>query len=929
MGEVWRATDTRLGRVVALKCIHAELQSKPRTRARFWNEARALATLDDPAFARIHELGETDDGRLFIAMELIDGAPLSAVASSGLSPADAIAGIAALAEALGRAHERGIIHRDIKPSNILREPSGRLRLVDFGLVRYLGDEDPGLSVDGAVVGTLQWMAPEQIAGEALSPATDVFQLGLVLATLLTGRHPFARDSAEATAAAILTCTEATVGERLPPELQRLLRDCLARRPTDRPADGGALADALRALPPIYFQAHTDPTPRVLDAAATGTDHRRAGRSAPRAPRSRGGRLAVAALAASGLAAAWLVAGSSTHVDEDAGTRVAPTRDNGEALRGAVARWPRPRVAIGTVRGGAGDGTMALGLTEAMRRDLGRDTDCLALLPASATLALGTRDALAPGADAAAQLLVEPWLGDDHRRVVLSTRDAAGAWAEVVVEAPRPPEASPEDDAAGLAALVREALRLDPRPAPSDTRVTSIDADVARAERALYDFHTRTFADRVRRLRELAPNDARTALLDGQRAFGLGRHDEAQRRFEEVIAKAGDDARLASEASYRLASLPGAAPGAHAARVDAHLERFPGDLQAHLEQLNILFRTPVSHLGEAREKARQILARWPDTPFAASRLVRSLAWQGAHVAAGVVVEALEGRVGAPSMALLTGEYLVHAGRYDEAAGWLERAVEEDGKPGYYATHLRLGALILDGRCREAATAARAELDEAATMPDRHEPTWTHIFWVNALICDGREDDAEEAVEGWEERFPASDAADYAADLRWRVRRAVGPMDATTLKALEADALAGRDVAIWLYMLESDDAGRLDAVADAIEAAEAARAPTHRFEANRLSVTAEACRARAKVLRGEITSGLAALEALTEPEIFREGDLHRRIDILRVFARSLDDAGYEDAGAEVWQQILDASWARVQRLDATVEAWRRLCLVGPER
>ncbi len=928
MGEVWRATDTRLGRVVALKCIHAALQARPRTRARFWNEARALATLDDPAFARIHELGETDDGRMFIAMELIEGEPLSKAmeGASPPTPEEALTGLAALAEALGRAHDKGIIHRDIKPSNILREASGRLRLVDFGLVRYLGDEDPGLSVDGAVVGTLQWMAPEQIAGEALSPATDVFQLGLVLATLLTGRHPFARDSAEATAAAILTCGEARVGVSLPAEVRALLSDCLSRAPSARPADGPALAVRLRAVrnvsfQPISFRAAAEP-----HAVGTGTEHRPA--SAPAGTRRTRAwpMLGMLTLAAAGVALAMSVGGTVGSGSEGVELEAEIPVDTGVALLRALSEWPRPRVALAPLVTSPHGEATAFGVIEAMRRDLARDSERLALLPASSTLALGGSDAAAPGPDAAAQLSVETWITAARRGVTLSTRDARGAWRIHGMEEARRVDDAPEQDATRLAAMIREGLGLPARPPPENARTSAIDAEFARAERALHDFHTRTFARRVGRLRELAPDHPLTLLLDGERAFGLGRFDEARRRFESVIEKAGDDARLASEAGYRLAALPGAAPGIHAERVEAHLERWPGDLQAHLEQLNLYSRTPVSHGADARATARRILARWPDTPFAASRLLRSLAWQGAHAAAGAVVEGLDGRVGDSSIALLMGEHLVHAGRYDEAIEWLEGAVEEDGRPGYYAAHLRMAALILGGRCAEGAVTARAELDEAATMPDRHEPTWTHILWMNALICAGRLEEAGDAIARWEERFPASDAAPYARDLRWRVRRLANPVDAAMLAELEQDALRGLDVARWLYMLEARDPARLEALAEAIDAAEAERAPTHRFQAKRVSWLSSVCRARVKVLRGDVDAGLLELEALTAPEIFSEGDLYRRVDALRLFATSLETAGYPDAAADVWRRILGESWARVQRMDAAVDASRRLCLVG---
>jgi len=188
MGEVYRATDTKLGRDVALKVLPPEVARDPERLARFQREARAVAALNHPNVVTVYSVEECD-GVHFLTMELIEGTSLDRLIPRGGVPVERIVEIAsALAEALAAAHEKGIVHRDLKPANVMVTNDGRVKVLDFGLakdVRGEGASDATLtSADhtqaGIVMGTPAYMSPEQVSGRALDHRTDIFSLGVVL-----------------------------------------------------------------------------------------------------------------------------------------------------------------------------------------------------------------------------------------------------------------------------------------------------------------------------------------------------------------------------------------------------------------------------------------------------------------------------------------------------------------------------------------------------------------------------------------------------------------------------------------------------------------------------------------------------------------------------------------------------------------------------
>jgi len=256
MGEVYRATDTKLGRDIALKVLPAEMAKDPERLARFGREAKALAQLDHPNIVTIHSVEECDDTH-FLTMQLIDGLPLDRLIPQGGLPVEQIVEIAsALADALAAAHEKGIVHRDLKPANVMVSTEGRVKVLDFGLAKDVGASDPAnatLTSDhrtqaGMVMGTPAYMSPEQTSGHPLDHRTDIFSLGVVLHEMATGRRPFDGSSSAELVSAILRDTPQSVAEvrpDLPSDLARIVRRCLEKDPP--PAADGARCQQRIAL----------------------------------------------------------------------------------------------------------------------------------------------------------------------------------------------------------------------------------------------------------------------------------------------------------------------------------------------------------------------------------------------------------------------------------------------------------------------------------------------------------------------------------------------------------------------------------------------------------------------------------------------------------------------------------------------------------
>jgi pimeloyl-ACP methyl ester carboxylesterase len=242
MGVVYRARDTRLDRDVALKfMVHA----LPEHAGRLRGEARALASLSHPNILTIHDIGDAD-GTPFLVLEWIGGGALNDTAPRPVSAREFLRIARPVAEALGAAHEQGIVHRDVKPGNVLVTADGRIKLADFGLAKF-ADRDPDVTRTAGTVGTVAYMSPEQARGDEIGPASDIFSFGILAYELLTGRRPFTGEGPGAVIGAILTGRHTRISETrsgLSIGLVSVVERCLENEPAARFQNGHELARAL-------------------------------------------------------------------------------------------------------------------------------------------------------------------------------------------------------------------------------------------------------------------------------------------------------------------------------------------------------------------------------------------------------------------------------------------------------------------------------------------------------------------------------------------------------------------------------------------------------------------------------------------------------------------------------------------------------------
>ncbi|MFQ5629479.1 MAG: protein kinase [bacterium] len=242
-GEVYKAEDTMLKRTVVLKFLPPELTRDPEAKARFLHEAKAASALDHPNICNIHEIGETDDGQLFIAMACYDGETLQErVASGELHVAEVIDIAIQIAQGLGKAHSQGIFHRDIKPANIMLTTDGLVKILDFGLARIAGSER--LSQTGSALGTPHYMSPEQAQCLTIDHRTDIWSLGVVLYEMLSGRAPFDGEQDQAIMYTLVNEDPAPLRD-VPQRVGEIVARCMQKSPEDRYQQTDALLDDLQ------------------------------------------------------------------------------------------------------------------------------------------------------------------------------------------------------------------------------------------------------------------------------------------------------------------------------------------------------------------------------------------------------------------------------------------------------------------------------------------------------------------------------------------------------------------------------------------------------------------------------------------------------------------------------------------------------------
>ena len=246
MGEVWEATDLVIGRTVAIKILKDEYLGDPGFLERFRAEARHAALVNHEGIANVFDYGE-EDGSAYLVMELVPGEALSTILERErtLSTDRVLDIVAQTASALHAAHAAGLVHRDIKPGNLLITPDGRVKITDFGIAR-IADQVP-LTATGQVMGTVQYLSPEQASGHPASPTTDVYSLGIVAYEALAGRRPFTGESQVAIAMAQINEQPPDLPITVSEPVRNLVYSCIAKKPADRPASAAHLARAAQAL----------------------------------------------------------------------------------------------------------------------------------------------------------------------------------------------------------------------------------------------------------------------------------------------------------------------------------------------------------------------------------------------------------------------------------------------------------------------------------------------------------------------------------------------------------------------------------------------------------------------------------------------------------------------------------------------------------
>ncbi|APD83803.1 serine/threonine-protein kinase [Mycobacterium intracellulare] len=293
MGQVWEAVDSRLGRRVAVKVLKQEFSQDPEFIERFRAEARTTAMLNHPGIAAVHDYGESQldgEGRTaYLVMELVNGEPLNSVLkrTGRLSLRHALDMLEQTGRALQVAHAAGLVHRDVKPGNILITPTGQVKITDFGIAKAV-DAAP-VTQTGMVMGTAQYIAPEQALGHDATPSSDVYSLGVVGYEVVSGKRPFTGDGALTVAMKHIKEPPPPLPAELPPNVRELIEITLVKNPAMRYRSGGPFADAVAAVragrrPPRPSQS--PPPGRASPAAIPSSPTTRAAAVSPRsaAPR---------------------------------------------------------------------------------------------------------------------------------------------------------------------------------------------------------------------------------------------------------------------------------------------------------------------------------------------------------------------------------------------------------------------------------------------------------------------------------------------------------------------------------------------------------------------------------------------------------------------------------------------------------------------
>ena len=514
MGEVYRAHDPRLGRDVAIKILAAHRASDPDALARMVRESRVVAALEHPAIVTIHDVGE-DAGQFYLVTELVEGETLRERMRRGPLPIPEVLDYAVtIASALAAAHSRGVVHRDLKPENVMISAGGRLKVLDFGIAKFIAEPEaatqappPTLTAAGGAIGTPAYMAPEQLDGRAIDHRVDQFAFGVMLYELLAGRRPFTGATAPELAASILRDEPVhltTVGPGVPAPLARIVARCLAKNPDHRYASTTDLAHAVADVRTDLPLVTPPPT----------ASHTRA---------ARGWKWAAALVAMVAIAAAVTIGWRRT--------RAVPAATSSTLATRAVAVLPFTMI-------GGDERYLADGITEAVTRELGHVEGARVIASSSAFAYRDRTDQVAQiGRELGVDVMVRGSVqraGVDRLRInaaLVSARDNTTLWSNNYDRSTGDILAVQDDIAWQVAVKLATTFGAAAPPRPPDAPRTSPEA---------YDAFLRG-QDHMRRgaaaLADAIASFEKAVALDGN--FGLARAKLASAYTQQFFYNATD------------------------------------------------------------------------------------------------------------------------------------------------------------------------------------------------------------------------------------------------------------------------------------------------------------------------------------------------------------------------------------------------------
>jgi eukaryotic-like serine/threonine-protein kinase len=943
MGQVFAAWDERLDRPVAIKVLPDARSNDGSARARFWREARALATLDHPGIVRVFDFGETDDGALYLVMERVFGAPLTAHHPRLETVADAMRALATIADALASAHAAGIVHRDLKPTNLLISELGATKVIDFGIARALADTDPTLTATGAAIGSPAYMSPEQVRGEPIGPASDVFSLGIVVFELLAGRRPFASPTPYATAIQIAHANRPSLfalRPDLPHDVAALVERMLAPEPDHRPADAAALAadvallalDGLEPLPLGAAAQHAGQT--TLNPTASGASGPSVTLGTPsaatRAPGviarpARRARWLVASVLVAALvvvAAWWLRASNPTERPAEPPA----IADGASEVLAWPGRPPRPLIAL-EVRGDADDASRLADVVEyAARVRLDGAPDAWLVLASDASDALWQRSLRSPEPrDTAlrldARVLVDVRRVPDGVAARLSVAFADGTEAEPVALPPAPNALAMAD---AVAETTRDLLGATAPLAPHATR--SEDA-IAALVNARGDWSIGT-EDRSALVRLAVDRDPLfgDALLE--RAEML-RTDRTLAAISDVVQPGIGAATTPERTRYLLRGIDAIGQDDPTAAYRAFatvLERW------RFDRIAIYLTIALTHHGGPSDPAAdgrlalRLLEVDPTDEVAISRYIRSGQWAspealretltglGVYEALGENRTAIDAEFG-----LATGDFAGAAERFGHLL--------EANPSSVYALHQQAAAWILAGNCTDAIASLYAWIDAQEARGHGGNLGWSYSLAFQALVCEQQWDAALRVLDRWDRYQPNHhEIAENRRLVEWASRE-----DHASL----ADALVATVDAQPSLTVQSVTLLHLIALTEQRPAALRRLADRARHDSLDLDLRRDVQRGLAEVAGRlnafatlhESPCASDALDALRDGRRDAKDDLteresHYRVDGWYAYARALDRCGQHDRAREAYRWVVDAGYARLYRTVLYAAARTRL-------